>query len=160
MNKTYQQNSTIFPKCLYLFLMSLNICFIFPNYILKGNTCFAFIFLRVLQGNARCKINYREISTMDIHTGYPRHREVNMQTEILKPSQLLQICQDILIYFTIRSYYLPSRGIACYEHSLWVCISGKLKSIVKCNIILQKWCKFPQDGLCLLFNISGNLLCL
>lgn len=84
MNKTYQQNSTIFPKCLYLFLMSLNICFIFPNYILKGNTCFAFILLRVLQENARCKINYRNISTMDSHTGYPRHREVNMQTEIPK----------------------------------------------------------------------------
>ena len=57
MNMSYQQSSTIVPKCLSLFLVNLNICFIFPNYILKGNPLFYFHFLRVLQGNARCKIN-------------------------------------------------------------------------------------------------------
>lgn len=72
-----------------LFLMNLNICFIFLNYILKGNTFFTFIFLRVLQGNARYKINQREISTMAIHTGYPRHRVVNMQTQIPKTKPVI-----------------------------------------------------------------------
>ena len=32
MNMSYQQNSTIFPKCLSLFLMNLNICFIFTPF--------------------------------------------------------------------------------------------------------------------------------
>lgn len=89
MNMSYQQSSTIVPKCLSLFLVNLNICFIFPNYILKGNPLFYFHFLRVLQGNARCKINQREISTMDSHPGYPRHREVNMQTKIPKTKPII-----------------------------------------------------------------------